>query len=200
MRLEQIGRCHNSRASLRALEILGRSPVRLSIDILAGLPGQKPDDLTGEIETCLDYKPEHVSVYELQVNKTNKLHKLLPAENQILENLNESKKFLEQSGFVHYEISNYCLPHKESLHNLKYWTRTPYIGVGPSASSFVSEKWGKRWKNPSDIRKYIRNPHKKETEVITRDLALMEYVSTGLRLGQGINRHNFKKLFNRKSV
>ena len=121
-------------------------------------------------------------------------HKLIPLkEEKIIEMYNYTIDYLESEGFVHYEISNFALPDYFCRHNLNYWDRGEYYGVGLGAHSFIK---GKRFHNTAILDDYInlisedKNPVK-ETEEITKDKAMSEAIFLGLRKTTGINLKTF---------
>jgi len=141
-------------------------------------------------------KPKHISTYELTVEqgtlldeyiKTNKMKRL--EEEKIIEMYDYTIDYLKAEGFVHYEISNFAMPDYFCRHNLNYWERGEYYGVGLGAHSFVK---GRRFYNTDNPGAYMealsgnRSPVK-ETEVVTDDKALSEAIFLGLRKTEGIN-------------
>ena len=117
----------------------------------------------------------------------------LPDEEKIIEMYNYTIDYLESEGFVHYEISNFALPDYFCRHNLNYWDRGEYYGVGLGAHSFIK---GKRFHNTAILDDYInlisedKSPVK-ETEEITKDKAMSEAIFLGLRKTTGINLKTF---------
>lgn len=143
-----------------------------------------------------EIKPEHVSVYELTVEEGTLLHREIlsgrvkkPAEEEIIEIFENTHEFLKDIGYLHYEISNYAFPGKESIHNLNYWRRGEYIGLGAGAHSFFE---GKRIENFDDLEKYLlalKNgllPYKKIIKLSPKD-EFMESIMLGLRTSEGIS-------------
>ncbi|MDP3296181.1 MAG: radical SAM family heme chaperone HemW [Thermodesulfovibrionia bacterium] len=121
-------------------------------------------------------------------------HKLIPLkEEKIIEMYNYAIDYLESEGFVHYEISNFALPDYFCRHNLNYWDRGEYYGVGLGAHYFIKRK---RFHNTAILDDYInlisadKSPVK-ETEEITEDKAMSEAIFLGLRKTTGINLKTF---------
>jgi oxygen-independent coproporphyrinogen III oxidase len=95
---------------------------------------------------------------------------------------------LRQQGFEHYEVSNFALPGKRAVHNASYWHGLPYIGVGPSAHSYLGNR---RWWNISHNARYMQamesGLHPSEGETLSEADIFNEYILTGLRSSRGID-------------
>lgn len=108
-----------------------------------------------------------------------------------------AEEILENAGYIHYEISNYSLPGYESRHNINYWKRNEYIGVGAGAHSFLKDyKWGRRWENIRDPEEYMRGILTSgkaiySLEVLSKREAIEEKIFLGLRLMEGIKLDDF---------
>jgi len=166
-----------------------------SVDIMAGLPGQSEDDLLHDLSQLLSYRPEHVSLYLLSLESGTLLEKRVTVDDIFEQNQvllwDRAIDYLKSKGFFHYEVSNFALPGFESRHNMKYWRYEPYIGIGPGAHSFVSNR---RYSLSPDLHDYL------EIEAFNyiydeRDFddEVVEFVMTGLRCLKGFNPHDFKK-------
>lgn len=108
--------------------------------------------------------------------------------------------FAKDTGYIHYEISNFAKKGYECLHNKIYWDRNEYLGFGPSAVSFIkkcknSGKWGLRIKNIADINRYIKNVGDIESEYLDEMSALYESIFLPLRTAKGLNLSKLKKSF-----
>jgi oxygen-independent coproporphyrinogen-3 oxidase len=101
----------------------------------------------------------HLSVYCLSLEQGTPLAANLPDDlpsDDVQADLFEgARAVLEGRGFVHYEVSNFCLPGHECRHNLNYWRGGEYLGLGPAAASHLA---GRRWKNRADLLAYLRDP------------------------------------------
>ena len=132
----------------------------LSIDLIFGLPDQRVEDMERSLEQALALKPDHLSVYSLKVEENTLFHVLyergrlpLPSEDDELAMYQLTRRRLAEAGFVHYEISNFALPGRESRHNCTYWLNEEYYGLGAGAHGYVD---GRRHANVRGIREYIR--------------------------------------------
>ncbi len=132
----------------------------VNLDLMYGLPGQTLGSWTGTLRSLLNMDPAHISCYALTVEEGTTLAReiarlRMPPLDEALQNDMESaaEALLTQAGFVRYEISNYARPGSASRHNLLYWTDQDYLGLGPSAQSYVD---GVRFGNRADLTAYIQ--------------------------------------------
>ena len=194
--LRLLHRRHSARQAIEAVERCRQAGFRnLSIDLIYGLPGETEEKWQRDLEGALCLRPEHISAYHLTYEEGTPLHRLLQAHrvHEVDEDL--SLRFftrlthtLRQAGYVHYEISNFCLPGYHARHNTSYWQGVPYLGCGPSAHSFDTQS--REW-NLASLDAYItglengQRPYEKE--VLSSDTRYNEYVMTGLRTMWGIS-------------
>ncbi len=141
--LKTVGRLGNRAATMAALDLIrGRWKGDLSVDLIAGFPGQSGKVLTEDLDTVLGYSPGHVSLYSLTVEEGTPLEKSvrngsirMPDGDEQDEVWLTGREFLMARGYVQYEVSNFALPGKECRHNRHYWDLDPYIGIGPGGVS-----------------------------------------------------------------
>ena len=200
--LRAAGRMHRRADIFRATEILrGAGFANLSFDLIAGLPYQTAASWEKSVEELLALRPEHVSVYMMEIDEGSRLGlevlqggerysaKSLPTDDSMAEFYEYACSTLAAAGYLHYEISNWGLPGFESRHNLKYWRREPYFGFGAGAHSFNGSQ---RWANAHDPAAYTaavaqgRFPVE-QLESVTRGQALEEELFLGLRQLAGID-------------
>jgi oxygen-independent coproporphyrinogen-3 oxidase len=198
----------------------------LSLDFIAGIPGQSAADVRADL-SVLDILPaSHASLYSLTLEPGTGLFEQVQ-QGGIAMNEPErdeelwfaGKDELEQRGFENYEISNFCLPGKASKHNLRYWNLEPYLGVGPGAVSTlpaqyvreVFEAHGKavsglgehavcRLSNPESVEGFLAGREKAwgmEVEGIQPRDFLVENLMMGLRLAAGIPADRLERRFGR---
>ncbi|MDA8168266.1 MAG: radical SAM family heme chaperone HemW [Nitrospiraceae bacterium] len=194
--LKLLGRLHTGGEASEAI-CLARAAgfENISLDLIYGIPGQTAGPWRKTLEAALALAPEHISAYELTVEKHTCLWemvqkgvlKMLPEE-EILTMQETAARMLGEAGFIHYEVSNYARPQKECRHNLNYWERGQYLGLGAAAHSFAGER---RWKNTGGINEYIEalsggKLPRMEAEDIRPEEAKRELVFLGLRLEEGI--------------
>ena len=159
------GRIHRRAAIYQAAGILRETGIgNISFDLIAGLPHQTKESWKESLSQSVGLKPEHVSVYLLEVDEGSRLGKELleggkrysagavPDEDEMAEYYEEAQRVLGEAGYHHYEISNWGKPGFESKHNLKYWRREAYWGFGAGAHSFSGKQ---RWANVHDAGEYV---------------------------------------------
>jgi len=175
----------------------------VSIDLIFGLPGQTVEKWLENLKFAVSLNVPHISAYNLIVERGTPLHELVSLgkveipEDEIQAQLYERTiDFLENAGYVHYEVSNYAFEGFECQHNLKYWQYENYIGFGPSAHSF----WiNKRWWNFANLNKYINALDLGKIpvanfEILDEEKMIEEFIYLGLR-SKGINVARFKGKF-----
>jgi len=176
----------------------------INIDMMFGLPKQGVNDWMSSLDAVVKLNPEHISAYSLIIEEGTVFHKLyeedklsLPLEEEERRMYEEGRKFLIESGYNQYEISNYAKAGKECFHNKVYWRCEDYIGVGASASSYIENK---RIKNLDNLEEYIKkiNKNEKATEEEyenTEKDNMEEFMFMGLRMIEGIEEKEFKNRF-----
>jgi oxygen-independent coproporphyrinogen III oxidase len=196
------GRMHRRADVYRAMGILRDAGIRnVSFDLIAGLPHQTSESWRKSLEELAALRPEHVSVYLLEIDEGSRLGAEvlrggqrysageLPSEDEMAKFYEAACEFLQNAGYRHYEISNWARPGFESRHNVKYWTREPYLGFGAGAHSFSGTQ---RWANVHDAAAYVNAVQSgrlpvEQLEVMTREGALEEELFLGLRRLEGID-------------
>ena len=144
--LRWMNRRHDAAGARRAVEtVRAAAPgADLCIDLITGVPGMDAAMLQQTLDGVLQWRPEHISAYQLGIDEGSRLCKMVE-EGRIEEADEESCrgqyglvcKLLRNAGYRHYEISNWALPGHEARHNSAYWKRHPYVGLGPGAHSFA---------------------------------------------------------------
>ena len=195
--LKNAGRLHGSAEIFRDIESLRKYGFNnINIDLISGLPHQQLDIWRRNLAILEQIRPEHVSIYMLDVEDRSVWGK---SASDVSDDLStkfymEAVERLSKAGYVHYEISNWALPGFECRHNLKYWTGVPYRGFGISAHSF-SKSAGltfKRFWNTTSLSEYRdmldadRLPIAGEEE-LTREMRLDEAFLIGLRRTSGFD-------------
>lgn len=199
--LKKIGRIHNSDDFFEAYKNGRKAGFKnISADIIFGLPGQLISDLTIDLKKIIELKPEHISAYSLIIEPGTKFENMPPIDEETDRQMFELiKDTLRHAGYIHYEVSNFCLPGYESRHNSAYWKRGNYIGAGLGAHSF-NRKSNIRYRNTRDIDFYIDSSPKnltRDLNHISEEEAIEEFLFLGLRMVEGISLDEFHKCFNR---
>jgi oxygen-independent coproporphyrinogen-3 oxidase len=215
--LKQIGRSHRVKDALDTFELFRkRGLANISVDLMAGLPGQTAADWQENLETVVRLGPEHVSTYMLEIHQNTQFGKLysrsslgepqveedgpaeqLPPEDLVERFYLDSIQYFERRGYCQYEISNFAKRGYESRHNLKYWTGKPYLGLGCSAHSCFSAK---RWGNERSVGRYIQliqsqlHAIESHSDLSARERR-EEAIFLGLRLVSGLDLVQFRENF-----
>lgn len=153
--LKKLGRVHDVNTFLQTYQNARAGGFdNMNVDLIAGQPGQPLDGFLRGLEKLVALRPEHISVYGLQIEEgTPFFESGLVCDQPLMRRmLEETHERLERAGFAHYEISNYALPGKEAAHNTNYWQNGPYVGLGSAAASYVG---GVRRHNTADVNQYI---------------------------------------------
>ena len=204
------GRMHRREDIGRAMELLRDAGfTNVSMDLIAGLPHQTAQNWTNSLEQLLSLRPEHVSIYLLEIDEGSRLGsealaggsrysaRAIPDDDVMAECYDQACRELAAAGYEHYEISNWGMPGFSSRHNLKYWRREPYLGFGAGAHSFDG-RW--RWANAHDAATYVaaiasgRLPIEQQAEV-SASQALDEEMFLGLRQLAGIDLSRIEKQY-----
>ena len=187
------GRVRDTETAVEAARAAGF--VNINLDLMYGLPGQSLKSWTNTVRSLLLLKPSHISCYALTIEDGTKLSRnmalnLVPGIDDALQIAMESaaETILAEAGFVRYEISNYAKPGFACRHNLLYWTDGDYVGLGPSAQSYVN---GVRFGNVADLTTYVDRLAEHRLPITERtDLSDFEQQQDalifGLRLLRGV--------------
>ena len=206
--LRFLGRRHSPQAALSAIEDCRRAGFdRIGIDLMYGVPDQTLASWVKTLSETLALEPEHISCYQLTLADGTPLAKdyrqgrfSLPDEDSQEAFFIQTAEFLESNGYIHYEVSNFARTEKSFCrHNLKYWDHSSYLGLGPSAHSFCSDR---RWWNERSLERYISllgtgSMPVAGTEVLTREQLALEEFFLGIRTRRGIPLDSFSKKFGR---
>ncbi len=153
--LKLLGRVHNAQQFLSAYQAARAGGFEnINVDLIAGLPGQSAAQFAGSLKQLAALRPEHISVYGLQIEEGTPFFKqgVVCDQGLMRRMLEESDAFLTAVGYHHYEISNYALPGYEAKHNTNYWQNGEYIGLGCAAASY---RCGVRRQNTPSLSEYI---------------------------------------------
>ena len=200
--LKRLNRIHTAKDFLLCMNLLKGENV--SADILIGLHDQTLEQVKKSIDLALAGGASHLSVYALTPEVgtpiySDYLNGLLPSDDEVADLYDGVVQYLKEKGFDRYEVSNFAKDGKYSRHNLNYWKRGEYIGVGVSASSFMENR---RFTNTFKIDEYInaviynKSPEI-SSDVIEGDDASFEFIMLGLRTADGINIKEYNTLFNK---
>ena len=185
--LEKLDRVHREKEVETTLTKFNEMKANFSVDFMLGLPFSKEYDrnIKEELDQILSYNPSHISLYILTVKENYVFHNALPDEEWIEKEFLEVSTYLQEKGFLHYEVSNFSLPGKESVHNSRYWSGESICALGPSATGYI-QKSGIRYKwKPYSAEFDIENLSQSELK--------MEKFYLNLRTNKGIVLSEFFK-------
>lgn len=194
--LQWMGRAHNADQALACIGLAQAAGIEnISIDLIYGGPSLSNEDWINNLEMAINTGVPHLSCYALTVEpKTALAHKINKQELPNVDAAHQAAHFtiLQEmsaaAGFEQYEISNFSLPGKRSIHNANYWSGQFYVGIGPAAHSFngLSRQW-----NISNNALYIQSLTQGivpfEIEELTIVQQANEYIMTALRTVEGID-------------
>ena len=209
-----LGRIHSGKDINSAVKLARKAGFdNMGLDLIYGIPGQTKESWLLDLQKAVDLKPEHLSCYMLTYEPGTPMYKdrqearFYPLHDNLVSDMFESTiEFLSANSYVQYEISNFALVKSDkradkrdnmSRHNRKYWLSAPYIGLGPSAHSFVEPV---RYWNTRNVIKYIKDVNGgrlpiEGKEVLSREQQMIEAISLGLRMTGGIKTDAFDKKF-----
>jgi oxygen-independent coproporphyrinogen-3 oxidase len=201
-KLSAAGRLHRRADIYSADKTLRANGIHnISFDLIAGLPHQTEESWKRTVGELIALSPEHVSIYMLEIDEGSRLGRevlnggarysaaTIPEDDSIADFYEFASAELADAGYEHYEISNWAKPGLRSKHNLKYWEREPYFGIGAGAHSFDGTM---RWANAHDPAGYSASLSAgkllaEQKEILSDEQSLDEELFLGLRLLDGIN-------------
>ena len=199
--LKWMNRRHDAATAEEAFRILRRCGVgNISVDLIFGLSQLNDETWTETIDRTLSLGPEHISAYQLSVEEDSALEKLI-AKGKYAEASDEQCRRqydmlctrLRETGYHHYEISNFAIPGREAVHNSAYWRRVPYVGLGPGAHSLSA--LGVRSWNSQEIPTYSR-----EEEILSPEDIRIERIMLPLRTDLGMPEEELRSLAGDEAV
>lgn len=193
--LKMLGRTHTAADTLFAVNTARKLGFdNISLDLMLALPHSDLVTLKRNLEFMCSADPQHISAYILKIEENTLFYKnreslVLPDDDETAEQYLFMCAYLKDKGFRHYEISNFSRDDKQSRHNLKYWNCEEYLGIGPSAHSFLN---GKRFYYPRDMRAFLNGiTPTDDGDGGTKE----EYVMLSLRLDTGLDFREYRKRF-----
>lgn len=208
--LKMLGRIHTFEEFLETWKLVEQVGFKnRNIDLMSALPGQTIESYEDTLSKVLALEPEHISAYSLILEEGTVFYdwyekgKLdrgvwkLPSEEEEYAMGELTILRLAEAGMYRYEISNYAKPRKECRHNLGYWDRTEYLGIGAGSSSLIK---GERFDHIRDRKAYIERIRNGESILIDREILsvesqMEEFMYLGLRKVEGVSRTDFQNYF-----
>jgi oxygen-independent coproporphyrinogen-3 oxidase len=206
------GRLHNRATTLADIDRLRLAGIhRINLDLIAGLPHQTLDSWRESLSDLTDTGVQHASIYLLEIDDESRLGKELlnggaryhagavPKDDTIATMFDIATQHLSDAGLNQYEISNYAVPGQVpdnvSKHNMKYWLRHPYLGIGLDAHSMLtrSNQTPVRFSCTDDLPTFLANPTWQDLNPLTPQAELEEAWFLGLRLTTGLDLHQLEQ-------
>jgi len=210
-----VGRLHKRLTVIADIERLRSAGIaNINVDLIAGLPHQTLESWHTSLDQLILLAVPHASIYMLEVDEDSRLGRELiaggqkyhahfvPDEDLTADMYEIAGERLSAAGIAQYEISNFARTGFESRHNLKYWTRQPYLGFGVDAHSMLRSHNGEsavRFSNPDSLEKYLSDTGKEHTPV-SGECALQEAFFLGLRLNRGVDLRDLIDEFGENSI
>ena len=226
--LKLLGRIHNFEQFLKTYEMARNAGFgNINVDLISGIPYQTAEKFLHTLQKVVRLKPDHISAYSLIIEKGTPFYdaykfdavkqeagmqtEVLPTEDEVYRIYKLTQQYLTQAGYEQYEISNFAHPGFECEHNIGYWTRENYLGLGLGAASLVENV---RYSNTSDLYSYMEHAKNIEwvsyevgeaqvsgtnlhtsVEPVTRKAQMEEFMFLGLRQNCGVTREQFERAF-----
>ena len=199
--LKLIGRRHSFQQAELAFSAARKAGFdNISLDLIYGLPSQTKSDWAESLARIVEMHPEHISCYGLKLEEGTPMYReykdspVLPSEDEQADMYSYAAEMLERYGYKQYEISNFCAPGFESLHNLKYWNLDDYMGFGPGAHACVGNL---RYSFVKDLKRYISGVEKKvsiidEYQQVDPMERSVEYLMLAMRTNRGISEEDYR--------
>ena len=204
-KLEVLGRIHSYEEFLESYELARKAGfTNISVDLISSIPGQKLEEWKEELAALSALSPEHISVYQLIIEAETPFYEKYAEHEELLPDEEESREiylwtgsFLKEQGYEQYEISNYAKPGKNPRHNLKYWERGDYLGLGLGAASMVRNI---RMSNTKDMKTYLERcgqpkTMREDVQFLEEARQMEEFMFLGLRKTRGVSRKEFRRIF-----
>ncbi|XP_037387520.1 radical S-adenosyl methionine domain-containing protein 1, mitochondrial isoform X2 [Pygocentrus nattereri] len=207
--LRVLGRDHSPQEALQTLsEARTLCPGRVSVDVMFGLPDQSEDSWQSELEEVLSVCDDHVSLYQLTLERGTHLFKQVqlgevhvPGDDVTATMYKTARNILKKAGFLQYEVSNFARNNAVSTHNIGYWKAQQYIGVGPGAhgrfvphslQGVLREARTQTLEPDVWIREVQQHGHATRRQIQLSHLELLEEVLVmGLRMNEGISHQHW---------
>ena len=202
--LQILGRIHDFACFCEVYrEAVEAGFTNINVDVMSGLPGQTTETYRDTLEKVLHLNPmpQHISAYSLIVEEGTPFAVMqekgelpLPDEDTERAMYEETIDVLSKYGFHRYEISNYALDGYECRHNVGYWTRKDYLGLGIGAASLIDNE---RFQNGRDLGAYLAHPLdcREDEQMLTVQEQMEETMFLGLRLIRGVSYEQFEKQY-----
>ncbi len=203
--LKFLGRIHDSDTAVRAFRQARNAGFdNISIDLIYGIPSMSDHQWQETVSQAIELEPQHISAYCLSLDDGSRLKKevdaggiTMPGDESTAAQYDAAVVLLRRAGYERYEVSNFAKPGYECRHNINYWERGEYLGLGPGAWSCIGRR---RWRSVPDVETYcsrIRSgsPVIEEEEAIDQDQEARELLMLALRTSKGLDLDRYETAF-----
>ena len=206
--LKLLGRIHTYEEFLESYQLARACGFNnINVDLISAIPKQTVASWEETLKKVIVLEPEHISAYSLIVEEGTPFAKLygegcpgehdLPSEEEERAIYYRTEELLEKAGYHRYEISNYAKKGKECRHNLGYWERKEYLGIGLGAASLINNT---RYKNTDDLLYYMEHASdlsaiQENVEKLSLEEQMEEFMFLGLRKMEGVSVDEFENTF-----
>ena len=190
--LASLGRIHTASQVNEAVAMARAQGFdNINLDLMYALPGQTMAQWRATLETAVTLGVPHISAYSLIVEEGTPMaarvargEAVLPGDDAVNEMQRAAVRRLAEAGLRRYEISNYARPGRECRHNLVYWLRGEYLGLGCAAHSLMG---GYRFANPASLEEYLAGVRGVDRQALTRQDAMEETLMLSTRTARGLD-------------
>jgi oxygen-independent coproporphyrinogen-3 oxidase len=208
--LKTLGRLHTAREAYDAFMLSRRAGfTNIGMDLIYGIPGQSIAVWNETLIKAISLTPEHISAYSLSLDEGSRFmveaeagRFVLPDDEPVAAMYEVAVSRLTGAGYERYEISNFSFPGFACRHNRSYWERGEYLGLGPSAWSFIGNT---RYRAIADVHEYVRRLKVglsviAEEEIIDSHRAANETVMLGLRTARGVDLMRYEQKYGAEAL
>ena len=190
--LQLLGRIHTWKECVQSVRMAREAGFdNINIDLMMNLPGQTKDTFARTLAEAISLAPEHISAYSLILEEGTAFYELyaghpelLPDDVQAAETYETAVRILAEAGYGQYEISNFAKPGRECRHNIGYWRREEYLGIGIGAASLLEEC---RYRVETDLQGYLGALTYEPAEHLSENDIRDETIMLGLRMNEGLS-------------
>jgi len=193
-----LNRYNNKKEIKNKIKLVKEYFTNINIDLMYAFPNETIEDLDNDLNFFKELNVPHISIYSLILEEHTKLYidKTKPIDEELESNMYyHIIKYLEELGYIHYEISNFSKEGYSSKHNLTYWNNDKYYGFGLSSGGYINNI---RYTNTSSFNNYLKGNYIKEKDIITKEIDMENEMILGLRKIKGIKKDDFFSKYNFK--
>lgn len=208
--LSMLGRPHSFDEFVKSYRLAVQSGFHnISVDLIYGLPGQTLEEWREDLSRVVELTPSHISCYALTLSDGTALSEEVrsfrlpePQEDLVADMYHDTVSVLTESGYCHYEISNFAAPGMECKHNMNYWLNGYYVGLGVAAHAHLR---GVRYANTAEVERYINRVEAgvfmpEHVEAVSPARELSDSFILGLRTARGVNLKELAERFGEAPV